>query len=177
MLARWFSTMWSLHVFLVAPDASPLVENGDISLIGKRNWSRTSCHSNITLNNISRLTWHTLLVPSLNRIHSLSEIFLILRSVLILKLFVMSSVFWTKPWISRQRKKIFRKRKCHSSLWKTFQIRINYFHFIYTLKNISGCGFDSHRGHNISLFTSCGSLIPLIRANAQWVFHGFHLVL
>ena len=25
--------------------------------------------------------------------------------------------------------------------------------------------------------TSCGSLIPFTRANAQWVFHGFHLAL
>ena len=26
-------------------------------------------------------------------------------------------------------------------------------------------------------FTSCGSLIPFTRANAQWVFHGFHIAL
>ena len=26
----------------------------------------------------------------------------------------------------------------------------------------------------ILFFTSCGSLIPFTRANAQWVFHGVH---
>ena len=26
-------------------------------------------------------------------------------------------------------------------------------------------------------FTSCGSLISFTRANAQWVFHGFHIAL
>ena len=26
-------------------------------------------------------------------------------------------------------------------------------------------------------FTSCGSLIPFTRANAQWVFYGFHIAL
>ena len=26
-------------------------------------------------------------------------------------------------------------------------------------------------------FTSCGSLTPFTRANAQWVFHGFHIAL
>ena len=26
-------------------------------------------------------------------------------------------------------------------------------------------------------FTSCGSLIPFTRANAQWVFHGLHIAL
>ena len=26
-------------------------------------------------------------------------------------------------------------------------------------------------------FTSCGSLIPFTRVNAQWVFHGFHIAL
>ena len=26
-------------------------------------------------------------------------------------------------------------------------------------------------------FTSCGSLIPFTKANAQWVFHGFHVAL
>ena len=26
-------------------------------------------------------------------------------------------------------------------------------------------------------FTSCGSLIPFTRANAHWVFHGFHIAL
>ena len=33
--------------------------------------------------------------------------------------------------------------------------------------------FDSHRGQKIFFFTSCGSLIPFTRANAQWVIHGF----
>ena len=37
--------------------------------------------------------------------------------------------------------------------------------------------FDSHRGQNNFFFTSCGSLISFTRANAQWVFHGFHLAL
>ena len=34
---------------------------------------------------------------------------------------------------------------------------------------------DSHRGQNNFFFTSCGSLIPFTRANAQWVFHWFSL--
>ena len=29
----------------------------------------------------------------------------------------------------------------------------------------------------IFFFTSYGSLIPFIRANAQWVFHGLHITL
>ena len=29
----------------------------------------------------------------------------------------------------------------------------------------------------IFFFTSCGSLIPFTRANAQWVFYGFHIAL
>ena len=29
----------------------------------------------------------------------------------------------------------------------------------------------------IFFFTSCGSLVPFTRANAQWVFHGFHIAL
>ena len=29
----------------------------------------------------------------------------------------------------------------------------------------------------IFFFTSCGSLISFTRANAQWVFHGFHTAL
>ena len=29
----------------------------------------------------------------------------------------------------------------------------------------------------IFFFTSCGSLIPFTRANAQWFFYGFHLAL
>ena len=37
-----------------------------------------------------------------------------------------------------------------------------------------GRGFDSHRGQKIFFFTSCGSLIPFTRANAQWVIHGFN---
>ena len=36
-----------------------------------------------------------------------------------------------------------------------------------------GRGFDSHRGQKIFFFASCGSLFPFIRANAQWVIHGF----
>ena len=33
-------------------------------------------------------------------------------------------------------------------------------------------GFDSHRGQKKFFFASCGSLIPLTRANAQlvWIF-------
>ena len=31
---------------------------------------------------------------------------------------------------------------------------------------------NSHRGQKKFFFTSCGSLIPFTRANAQWVFHG-----
>ena len=38
-------------------------------------------------------------------------------------------------------------------------------------------GFDSHRGQKKFFFTSCGSLIPFTRANAQWVFHGFLIAL
>ena len=38
-------------------------------------------------------------------------------------------------------------------------------------------GFDSHRGQNNFFFTSCGSLTPFARANAQWVFHGLHIAL
>ena len=38
-------------------------------------------------------------------------------------------------------------------------------------------GPDSHRGQKNFLFTSCGSLIPFTRANAQWVFHGLHIAL
>ena len=38
-------------------------------------------------------------------------------------------------------------------------------------------GFDSHRGQKNFFFTSCGSLIPFTRANAQWVFHGLHIAL
>ena len=30
------------------------------------------------------------------------------------------------------------------------------------------------RGQKIFFFTSCGSLIPFTRANAQWVIHGFN---
>ena len=37
-----------------------------------------------------------------------------------------------------------------------------------------GRGFDSQRGQNIFFFTSCDSLIPFARANAQWVIHGFN---
>ena len=37
-----------------------------------------------------------------------------------------------------------------------------------------GRGFDSHRGQKDFFFTSCGSLIPFTRANAQWVIHGFN---
>ena len=36
-------------------------------------------------------------------------------------------------------------------------------------------GSDSHRSQKKFFFTSCGSLIPFSRANAQWVFHGLHL--
>ena len=38
-------------------------------------------------------------------------------------------------------------------------------------------GPDSHRGQKKFFFTSCGSLIPFSRANAQWVFHGLHIAL
>ena len=38
----------------------------------------------------------------------------------------------------------------------------------------TGREFDSHQGQNIFFFTSCGSLIPYTRANAQWVIHGFN---
>ena len=40
-----------------------------------------------------------------------------------------------------------------------------------------GRGFDSHQGQKKFFYTSCGSLIPFTRANAQWVFHGFHIAL
>ena len=40
-----------------------------------------------------------------------------------------------------------------------------------------GRGFDSHRGQKNFFFTSCGSMIPFARANAQWVFHGFNIAL
>ena len=33
------------------------------------------------------------------------------------------------------------------------------------------------KDQNNFFFTSCGSLIPFTRANAQWVFHGFHIAL
>ena len=36
-------------------------------------------------------------------------------------------------------------------------------------------GPDSHRGQKNFFFTSCGSLIPFTRANAQCVFHGLHI--
>ena len=36
-----------------------------------------------------------------------------------------------------------------------------------------GRGFNSHRGQNTSTSLSCGSLLPITRANAQWVIHGF----
>ena len=42
-----------------------------------------------------------------------------------------------------------------------------------TKKNSLRSGFDSHRGQKDFFFTSCGSLIPFTRANAQWVIHGF----
>ena len=42
---------------------------------------------------------------------------------------------------------------------------------------IRGRGFDSYRGQKNFFFTSCGSLIPFTRANAQWVFHGLHIAL
>ena len=45
------------------------------------------------------------------------------------------------------------------------------------LTSSGGRRFDSHRGQNKFFFTSCGSLIPFTRANAQWVFHGFHIAL
>ena len=38
-------------------------------------------------------------------------------------------------------------------------------------------GSDSHRGQNNFFFTSCGSLIPFTRANAQWIFHGLHIAI
>ena len=38
-------------------------------------------------------------------------------------------------------------------------------------------GPDSNRGQKNFFFTSCGSLIPFTRANAQWVFHGLHIAL
>ena len=41
----------------------------------------------------------------------------------------------------------------------------------------TGRGFDSHRGQKNFFFTSCGSLIPYTKANARWVFHGFHIAL
>ena len=34
-----------------------------------------------------------------------------------------------------------------------------------------------NEGQKNFFFTSCGSLIPFTRANAQWVFHGFHIAL
>ena len=40
-----------------------------------------------------------------------------------------------------------------------------------------GHGFDSHRGQKNFFFTSCGSLIPFTRADAQWVFHGLYIAL
>ena len=40
-----------------------------------------------------------------------------------------------------------------------------------------GRGFDFHRDQKNFFFTSCGSLIPFTRANAQWVFHGLHKAL
>ena len=43
--------------------------------------------------------------------------------------------------------------------------------------DFGGRGFDSHRGQKNFFFTSCGSLIPFTRANAQWVFRGFHIEL
>ena len=33
------------------------------------------------------------------------------------------------------------------------------------------------RSKEFFLLTSCGSLIPFTRANAQWVFHGLHIAL
>ena len=46
-----------------------------------------------------------------------------------------------------------------------------------TVDLIGGRGFHSHRGKTNLFFTSCGSLIPFTRANAQWVFHGLHIAL
>ena len=39
---------------------------------------------------------------------------------------------------------------------------------------MGGFGIDRYI---IFFFTSCGSLIPFTRANAQWVFHGLHIAL
>ena len=36
---------------------------------------------------------------------------------------------------------------------------------------------NTNGGTENFFFTSCGSLIPFTRANAQWVFHGFHIAL
>ena len=43
--------------------------------------------------------------------------------------------------------------------------------------NPGGCGFDFPPRTKEFFLTSCGSLIPFTRANAQWVFHGFHIAL
>ena len=37
--------------------------------------------------------------------------------------------------------------------------------------------FHIHRGQKNFFFIFCRSLIPLTRANAQWVFHGLHIAL
>ena len=41
-------------------------------------------------------------------------------------------------------------------------------------RSTGGRGFDSQRGQKDFFFTSCGSLIPFTRANAQWVIHGLN---
>ena len=46
-----------------------------------------------------------------------------------------------------------------------------------TTCRVVGRGLNSHRGQKNFFFTSCGSLIPFTRANAQWAFHGFHIAL
>ena len=43
--------------------------------------------------------------------------------------------------------------------------------------SLSSSGSLTHRGQKNFFFTSCGSLIPFTRANAQWVFHGLHIAL
>ena len=53
----------------------------------------------------------------------------------------------------------------------------NYWSSLLSRQSNGRRGFDSHRGQKNFFFTSCGSQIPFTRANAQWVFHGFNIVL
>ena len=67
-----------------------------------------------------------------------------------------------------------KKRRLWGREWRKFDLIFTHAQTLFSPVGISnihlnewGRGFDSHRGQKNFFFTSCGSLIPLTRANAQ----------